>query len=712
MEAGKNPKKAQGPREAQRPSEERFQGLFDLSSEWYWEQDRSYRFTVMTGANLNSVGIDPKKHLGTSRWDQGAVPVGDDGSWDRHKATLEASQAFTDFVFKRVNSKGELRYISTSGQPTFDEKKRFKGYRGVARDVTQRVQIDLRLAIEHGVTRVLEESNSIAEAAPQIIRAICETLEWACGARWEPDEGGEAIRCAETWGVASAGIEAFLETTRRQAPSTQPGGLNRRAWTEGRPLWIRDVTKETTFRRAPAAVKAGLRSAFAFPIKVGARAVGVMEFFSREIHQPDAELLDCTTYIGSQIGQFLQRKRAEEEQMRFRTAMDTSADMIMLVDRATMRYVDVNATACQMQGYSREEMLQMGPQDVSPVNREVLERSYDESIASGETTQLQSYHLRKDGTRIPVEVFRRAVRSGERWIIAAIVRDISARQRAEQLLGLEHSVNRNLAEADTVAGAVKAAIRVICETQGWECGRYFRVDDKADVLRFSDAWSVPGAGYEAFIEKSRDVTYSPGVGLTGLVWQTGQPLWSTDASKDPRVSETALARSAGTHGAFIFPVVAEGKVMGALVFSSHKVREPEDRLLQAVRVIGSQIGQYLRRKQAEEDLRRFRVAMDNSADMIVLIDRATMRFVDVNETSCTLLGYSREELLKMGPHDVLPTSREELERAYDEFIANPSRTPGMNSYYRRKDGSMFPFESTRHVLRSGDAYIIAAISRD
>src|SRR5258708_33717379 len=116
------------------------------------------------------------------------------------------------------------------------------------------------------------------------------------------------------------------------------------------------------------------------------------------------------------------------------------------------------------------------------------------------------------------------------------------------------------------------------------------------------------------------------------------------------------------------------------------------------------------RLACEETLSRFRVAMDNSADMIVLIDRATMRFVDVNETSCALLGYSREELLKMGPHDVLPTSREELERAYDEFIANPSHTPGMHSYYRRKDGSTFPFESTRHVLRSGDAYIIAATS--
>ena len=582
-----------------------------------------------------------------------------------------------------------------------------------AKEASRRVQMELRLAIEHAVTRVLEESGSIAEAAPQVIRVICEALGWACGARWEPDKQTQAIRCAETWGIRSAGVDAFLEATRKQAPSTQLGGLNRRAWTERKPVWIPDVTKEASFRRAPEAVKAGLRSAFAFPIKVGAQVVGAMEFFSREIHQPDAELLDCTNYIGSQIGQFVQRKQAEEGLRRFRAAMDASADLMLLVDPVSLHYIDVNDAACRALGYTRKELLTMGPLDIFSTPREELIGLYRRMIA-GELSAptVRGDYRRKDGSPLPIEANPRAVRSGQGHVIVSIARDVSERKRAEQLLGLEHSVNRNLAEADTVAGAVKAAIRVICETQGWECGRYFRVDDKAGVLRFSDAWSVPGAGYEAFIEKSRDVTYAPGVGLTGLVWQTGQPLWSTDASKDPRVSQTALARSAGSHGAFIFPVVAEGKVMGALVFSSLKVREPEDRLLQAVRVIGSQIGQYLRRKQAEEDLRRFRVAMDNSADMIVLIDRATMRFVDVNETSCTLLGYSREELLKMGPHDVLPTSREKLERAYDEFIANPSRTPGMNSHYRRKDGSTFPFESTRHVLRSGDAYIIAAISRD
>ena len=117
-------------------------------------------------------------------------------------------------------------------------------------------------------------------------------------------------------------------------------------------------------------------------------------------------------------------------------------------------------------------------------------------------------------------------------------------------------------------------------------------------------------------------------------------------------------------------------------------------------------------KTAAEALHRFRLALDNSADVIVIMDRASMRIVDVNQTACRLLGYSREELLRIRLEDLLPMSREELERTYDELIANPSQSSGMESYYRCKDGSQLPFESTRHVLRSGDKWLVAAISRD
>ncbi len=86
-----------------------------------------------------------------------------------------------------------------------------------------------------------------------------------------------------------------------------------------------------------------------------------------------------------------------------------------------------------------------------------------------------------------------------------------------------------------------------------------------------------------------------------------------------------------------------------------------------------------KRRHAEESERRFRVAMDNSADMFLLIDRATMRYVDFNPTACRLLGYSRDELLARGPQDVLPLSRAELEQSYDALIADPAVRGGRTS---------------------------------
>ena len=149
MEARKKPKKPPDLREKSRQWEERFQVLTELTSEWYWEQDENCRFTLVTGGTLGH-GIDTKNFLGTYRWDRGAVPVGDGGNWDKHKAALKARQPFTDFLFKRPDPKGGMRYISTSGQPIVDGKGRFRGYRGTAKDAGQKLlPLLLRRPDEH-----------------------------------------------------------------------------------------------------------------------------------------------------------------------------------------------------------------------------------------------------------------------------------------------------------------------------------------------------------------------------------------------------------------------------------------------------------------------------------------------------------------------------------------------------------------------------------
>src|SRR5204863_7600099 len=90
----------------------------------------------------------------------------------------------------------------------------------------------------------------------------------------------------------------------------------------------------------------------------------------------------------------------------------------------------------------------------------------------------------------------------------------------------------------------------------------------------------------------------------GRAWKSGQPLWAADITRDARVAEAGLARDAGLHCGFVFPVNAEGKTIGVLAFNSREVREPEDRLLRAMHVIGSQIGQFLARQEQQRHIAR------------------------------------------------------------------------------------------------------------
>ncbi len=202
-------------------------------------------------------------------------------------------------------------------------------------------------------------------------------------------------------------------------------------------------------------------------------------------------------------------------------------------------------------------------------------------------------------------------KDGKVQYVVGIAEDITEPRRAEKLLALEHAVTRRLANADSASAGLQAVLCTLCETENWECGRYFFLDEKTAVLRFGEAWGVPNEAVERYIAGSREFAYAPGIGLAGRAWQTGQPQWSSDIVNDTRVAlASALARETGIHGTFAFPVISEGKTIGVLVFSSREVHQPDERLLQATNVVGSQIGQFLRRKRDEEDLRQLNVELE------------------------------------------------------------------------------------------------------
>jgi PAS domain S-box-containing protein len=186
----------------------------------------------------------------------------------------------------------------------------------VAKDITQRKRAEQRLATGYAVTRVLAESLTLPEAAPLVLQNVCNSLGWEVGAIWRIHEKRGVSNCVELWKVPSLQFPEFEAATRSlQHPLSV--GLSGRVWSTNQPAWIPDIAQDSNFPRAKVALKEGLRSAFAFPVRSGGKVIGVMEFFSREIRQPDQELLQMFDAIGSQIGQFTERMRAEERLKRY-----------------------------------------------------------------------------------------------------------------------------------------------------------------------------------------------------------------------------------------------------------------------------------------------------------------------------------------------------------------------------------------------------------
>jgi PAS domain S-box-containing protein len=204
------------------------------------------------------------------------------------------------------------------------------GLIGAIIDITERKRAELRQAIEHRVTRILSESESAAEAMPGVLAAFCETLGWACGARWSLDARMDGYRCEETWSHDDPAVEEFLAASSKTTYQPGRAGLIRRVLGRGEPVWIVDVAAEPDFLRGKEAAKAGLRSAFAFPIRLGDQVLGALEFFHRETQQPDEWLLKTGVAIGQQIGHFMARTQAERElrqsESRFRSLTGLSSD--------------------------------------------------------------------------------------------------------------------------------------------------------------------------------------------------------------------------------------------------------------------------------------------------------------------------------------------------------------------------------------------------
>jgi PAS domain S-box-containing protein len=325
-------------------------------------------------------------------------------------------------------------------------------------DISERKRAEQRLAAQFSIARILGDSPDATDAPRRVIEAICREFGWNAGSLWVVDEMEQILNCAES--------RRFSRSSNRfrpraaDPPLKKGQGLPGRVWESGAAAWIQDVATDSKFPRAALATSLGVHGAFAFPVKSGHIVLGVMEFFSPDIQPADDELLRTINVIGGELGLYLDRKRFEEigskSEVRQAAIVDAALDSIVSMDHRGY-ITHFNRAAERTFGYRSEEVVGKElasliiPEELRDAHRNGLARITSTSESRMLNHRVESWAVRADGTRFPVELAVTRIPLDGPPAFTGFIRDITARKKAEEAMRESEDRYRGLVEA-TVEG--------------------------------------------------------------------------------------------------------------------------------------------------------------------------------------------------------------------------------------------------------------------
>lgn len=479
-------------------------------------------------------------------------------------------------------------YVHSTYSPLTDDTGEVIGVLCVSFDITQRIRSERARVLSHEVTQTLSESDHVFEATPQILKAICTNFNWEFGGLWQVDKHGNELRCVDVWHQSGNRLSEFEEATRWMTLK-KGEGLPGRVWDARAPRWIADLSVDVNIPRRSAADKVGFHAGVGFPILLRAEVLGVMEFFSPEIREPEEELIESMMAIGSQIGQFMERKQAEEQQRlteaRKTAIVESALDSIIIMDH--LGYIqEFNPAAEQTFGYTREEAIgkemagMIIPDRLQDAHRKGLLNYLETGDGPVIGNRIEIVAVRSNGEEFPIELAVQRVDVPGPPVFSGYLRDITERKESEsERLRLLEAEQKARAEAEEASKRLSQLQRITDAALS-----HLSVNELLEELlaRITETLSsdttaillMREEGEDLTVRAARgvksDITTLPPVPLgeqaAGIVAATREPLTIDSLSKSE--IEAPVLHAEGMESLMAVPLMLENRALGVLLTAS------------------------------------------------------------------------------------------------------------------------------------------------
>ncbi|MEM9271544.1 MAG: SpoIIE family protein phosphatase [Cyanobacteria bacterium P01_F01_bin.143] len=228
------------------------------------------------------------------------------------KSLLNEENSECSFVIQYQNKNQDLGWMKIYACPIRDSDRNIIGISGTINNITKQKLREIYQKVEYKTTKILAEASTIDEAITNILKVICQDLDWHLGEFWDFDSQDDFLYQQSHWSVSLDRLNQFIQdSSERFFISGQ--SLVGIVWQTENSLWVDDVTENIDFLRTDLAKKAHFVTSFSFLIFHGSEKLGIISLFCCKKKQEDPDLLRIMKTLGSQIGQFIKRKQAENK---------------------------------------------------------------------------------------------------------------------------------------------------------------------------------------------------------------------------------------------------------------------------------------------------------------------------------------------------------------------------------------------------------------